>query len=506
MDTTIENESSTTTLGTRLEVLRRRWRYPALIIPSCVLLAVFVAFVVTPLYRSSGTIMLEPSSVPAKFVDIATTYADQQFELIQRRVMTAPNLVALVKKVDPYPEIKDATVADKAAMIAANTTIERVDPVTLETLQQSNAFSIHYDNPDPAMAKRIADELVKLFLEYNYRTRRERAAATYAFLKDEATKLSTSIQGMERRLAQFKSKYGDALPQAESRNLASLDNARRNYDAASAQMRLADEQVNQLQLQLNDLNPTLVGAISDPRNELAQLKADLAEAQKKYTPDHPDVKRLKRAVQDLVAQQRAGGGGGGTAKPDNPDYLRVQSQLEAAKRNLQAQRAAVARAGADIQSYTKALEMTPSVEREYSQLSREYTLAQEHFREIQGKLTEADLGRAMVDSEQGERFTLIRNPNTPSSPHSPNRLGVILLGVVLGGALGFGGATLAEISDPAVRSARDLLELTGHTMIAAVPRLLNDADRHARRRRWAYAGLGFGTACAAVVVAVIANG
>jgi polysaccharide chain length determinant protein (PEP-CTERM system associated) len=500
----MENESSTTTLGTRLEVLRRRWRYPALIIPSCVLLALFIAFVVPPLYRSSGTIMLEPSSVPAKFVDMATTYADQQFELIQRRVMTPENLQALVKKVDPYPLDKESSIAEKASMISQNTSIERVDPVTLETLQQSNAFSIHYDNPDPAMAKRIADELVKMFLEYNYRTRRERAAATYAFLKEEATKLSTSIQGMERRLAQFKSKYGDALPTAESRNLASLDAARRNYDTASAQMRLADEQVNQLQLQLNDLNPTLVGAISDPRNELAQLKADLAEAQKKYTPDHPDVKRLKRAVQDMLAQQR--GATTGSVKPDNPDYLRVQSQLEAAKRNLQAQREAVARASSDIQNYTKALEMTPSVEREYSQLSRDYTLAQEHFREIQGKLTEADLGRAMVDSEQGERFTLIRNPGTPSSAHSPNRLGVILLGIVLGGALGFGGATLAEMSDPAVRSARDLLELTGQTMIAAVPRLLNDADRRARHRRWAYAGLGFGTACAAVVAAIIVNG
>lgn len=500
----MENDNEHSTLGTRLEILRRRWRYPALITPACILLAVFLAYALTPLYRSSGTVMLEPSSVPKEYVELATTYADQQFELIQRRVMTRDNLEALVRRIDPYPHLPEVSPRDKAGMIIDATEIERVDPVTFETLQESNAFSIHYNNPDPDLAAVVTKELVALFLDYNSKTSRERAAATYSFLLAESGKMRDSIGSMEKRLAEFKSRYGDALPQLEGRNMAALDSARRDYDAASAQARVAEERVNQLQLQLNGTSPTLFGAVTDPRNELATLKAELAEAQKRYTPEHPDVRRLKAAVQLLLAEQRTTRAP--TTQADNPEYLSVASQLAAAKRELSALRATASRASAQMQSYSRSLQMTPSVEREYAQLARDYTLAQEHFREIQGKLTEAELAQALVAGEQGERFTLIRNPGTPSRPYSPNRLGVILLGLVLGVALGFGAATIAELSDSAVRSARDLTELTGYTMIAAVPRLLNAADRRAQRQRWAYVGVGFGLACVAVFTAIISSG
>ncbi|MBX5460398.1 MAG: hypothetical protein IRZ28_04835 [Steroidobacteraceae bacterium] len=498
----MDSDSSDPSLASRLEILRRRWQYPAIITPACILLAIFVAYVMTPLYRSSGTIMLEPSSVPKEFLGLdTTTYADHQFELVQRRVMTPENLRQLVAKIDPYPDRPDLTPTEKARMIADNTEIERVDPITLETLQQSNAFSIHYLNPNPERAKAVANELVALFLDYNARTRRERAAGTYHFLQSEAQKLAESIRGMEAKLAEFKAKYGDALPQAQARNLQAQDMAQRDYDSTMAQVRLAEQRVSMLQLQLNDLSPTLVGAVADRRTELATLRAELAAAEQRYTQDHPDVRRLRRAIAELAAQDQATRAP--AAKPDNPEYLRVSAELDAAKRDLNALRAHANRALQQVQDYSRRLASTPTVEKEYAQLARNYELAQESFREVQAKLTEADLARSLVAEEQGERFTLIRDPGTPSSPAVPNRLGIILLGFVLGTALGFGAAMFAELSDPTVRGASDLQLLTGHTMIAAVPALLNSSERRSRRLRFACVVGAFSAAIIAVGAAVL---
>jgi hypothetical protein len=65
---------------------------------------------------------------------------------------------------------------------------------------------------------------------------------------------------------------------------------------------------------------------------------------------------------------------------------------------------------------------------------------------------------------------------------------------VLGGGLGIGLAAIRDSSDPTIRSVRDLAEITDIKPLAAVPLMLNRADR--RRRLMAWAG--------ALVVAVIA--
>lgn len=496
-----DNVTPTPTIEDRLEMLRRRWHYPAIIIPAFVLLATFLAFALPPMYRASGTIILEASSVPQEFVQAATSYADQQFELVQRRVMTPDSLAELVERVDPYPQHPELSARQKGRMVADATQIERVDPVTLKTLAESNAFSIHYHNPDPQRAAAVADELVQLFLDYNRKTRQERASGTYRFLLAESSKLAESIRAMEARLAEFKTEHGNALPEAEARNLAQLDAARRDYDALQAQIRLAEQREELLRLQLAEVSPTLVGAVTDLRTELATLRAELAEAEKRYTDEHPDVRRLRRAVAALAEQARSGPQA--NVRPDNPEYLRIASELDGVRRELGALRARAARAQAQIDKYGESLQLTPGVEREYRQLVRQYEIATQQYRDIQNRLKEADLAQALVEEEQGERFTLIREPYAPATPHSPNRLGIILLGLVLGAAFGVGAALVRELSDPTVRNSRDLQQLTGMTMIAAVPVIMNGADLRSRRLRWGSVALAFGFALVLVSASIL---
>src|SRR5690606_22342873 len=216
----------------------------------------------------------------------------------------------------------------------------------------------HYHNPDPKLALVVANELVTLFLDYNRKTRQERAQGTYRFLLSESKKLSNHIRQMETKLAEFKSKYGDALPEAQARNLQALDASRRDYDSLQAQIRLAEERESLLALQLSEVPPTLVGAASDIRTQLATLRAELALAERRYTPEHPDVKRLRQAIQTLVEEHR--GVDQPAGRPDNPEYLRISSQLAAVRRELAALRAASSRAFEQVQSYNRRIELAPS--------------------------------------------------------------------------------------------------------------------------------------------------
>jgi uncharacterized protein involved in exopolysaccharide biosynthesis len=243
-----------------------------------------------------------------------------------------------------------------------------------------------------------------------------------------------------------------------------------------------------LELQLNTINPNLFDPDGDWRAELAALRTELAIAQQRYTPDHPDVRRLRRAIDSLSTRVDEGATATRVA-PDNPEYIQIASQIQTVNSELAALQANAARARAQITDYEHSLSIAPEVEREYRQLARDYDIEQVRFREIEQSLGDAALGQVLESEARGARLSVIRNAGLPSSPYSPNRLGIILMGIVLGGGIAGALAAVRESADPTIRSARDLGEITEIKPLAAVPFMLNRTDRRRRVLAWGAASI-----------------
>jgi polysaccharide biosynthesis transport protein len=497
------DDNARTTLGDYADLIKRRRQYFLSIIPISILLAVFLAYILPASYRSTATILLEPSSIPLEMVKTTpTNYADQQIELVQRRVLTTARLAELIKKVDPYPDRKDLGPIGKARKIVEDTQVEKVDPITLEPLKESDAFSIHYLNSNPELSAVVARQLADLFVNYNRMTRTERASETYNFLLAQSKDLAVSIQQIEQRMAEFKRTHADMLPEDQNRNQSSLLMTQREVDDVEAQVRLAQQRTSQLELDLSQTPRTMVGAVQDPRTQIATLRAELAGAQQKYTPDHPEIKRLNRAIAELSAQVGASAAVG-TGVPDNPEYLRVANDLAASRGNLAALRANAYRSRMAIQNYQQKLARAPTVERDYMQLQRDHEIAQGQYADVQKKLRESEYTKAVETEERGERFTMIRTPQAADTPFSPNRLGIILVGLVLGGGLAFGIAAFVDSSDPTVRSARDLLAFAKIATLGAVPIIHNQYDRSQHTRRWSRVAIAYAVALLIVTATVV---
>ena len=479
-----ETQDSVRSLGEYAAVLRRRWQFLALIVPPAVMFAIFMAFSLPALYQSSATIMLEPSSISPDLVKTTViSYADGQIELVRRAVMTPNTLETVVGEIDPYQDRKDLSARDKARMIIDGTGIQKVDPVTGEPMVISSAFSVSYVNPDPAIAAEVTRHIANLFLDYNRTSRITQARNAHDFLMARSDELNNEILKLEQRISEFKSRYGDALPESRDRNEFSLDRVQRDLDSVEGQIRVVSQQEALLKLQLKQISPTLVASANDPYTQLGLLRAELAAAKQKYTPDHPDVKRLTRAIEELAAQANIDTPT--PVRPNNPEYLRIAAELNAVQQNLAALNASASRARTQIADYNRRLNLTPTVERDYAQLTRDHENARQQFNEIQSKLRAAETAQQLESTSQGERYTLIRGATQSSRPVSPNRLGIVLIGVILGSALAIGLAVFAESADPTVRSARDYSELGAEVpLLGSVPVLRNAAERHRMRLVW----------------------
>jgi succinoglycan biosynthesis transport protein ExoP len=195
--------------------------------------------------------------------------------------------------------------------------------------------------------------------------------------------------------------------------------------------------------------------------------------------------------------------GGIVANANNPAYLTTASQLQSARKELAGLRTQAARNHTEIDQYEQMLRKTPGVEREYSDILRRRSSLQTTYQQIQDKLQNAQMAQNFETEQGGERFTMIRAPFSPRLPVYPNRIGLILLGFVLGGALSGVAVAIAESSDSNIRNAGDFPQFADAQVLASIPQISNSRDRRRRRLVFVSWAAAYGVALFVVGAAVL---
>src|SRR6185312_16504696 len=72
---------------------------------GAMLIALLMAVLLPPQYRSAGTILIEQQEMPPELVrSTVTSYADQRVQVISKRVMTTETLLNIIRHYDLYPK------------------------------------------------------------------------------------------------------------------------------------------------------------------------------------------------------------------------------------------------------------------------------------------------------------------------------------------------------------------------------------------------------------------
>jgi polysaccharide biosynthesis transport protein len=256
---------------------------------------------------------------------------------------------------------------------------------------------------------------------------------------------------------------------------------------------------------------------NDDRRQLEDARTQLASARQRYSPDHPDVVRLERLVASLEQRVSAEptappvASAGSAADPaeklpspsaDNPPYIQIQAQREAAVAQIHALHRKRDELEATLQGLERHLAHTPMVERDYNAMLRDLDSTQIEYRLVRQKQNDAETAENLETERKGERFTLIEPPFTPEQPSSPNRPLILIFGVMFALAAGFGTAAVLESTDQSVRGRHDLRVLLTAPPLATIPYMLTSVDR-ARMRLWRQNALLGGVASLIAALALI---
>lgn len=356
------------TLHDYLSVVRRR-KSQMLWVGLLILVAsLAVAFGLPPVYRSTGTILIEQQEIPVELVrSTVTSYADERIQVIGQRVMTSANLLGIIDKYNLYPDERKREPAEvvvedmrrdiKVDMVSADV----VDPRTGRPTQASIAFTVSYENRSPQLAQRVSNELVSLYLNENLKTRAQLASDAAKFLAEEGKRLSDQIAELEKKLAEFKEKNAGLLPELAQLNLQLMDRTDREILEVERQISSLEERKILLQAQLAQVNPMekIVAETGErilgPADRLKVLQSQYASLAALYNPDHPDVVKTRKEMSALQAQV-----GGADASSD------LQRQLDGARAKLAA---ASEKYGPEHPDVRRAQRSVATLEKELAQAS-----------------------------------------------------------------------------------------------------------------------------------------
>ena len=243
-------------------ILKRRALYFAIPFLLISLIGSLITAAWPSRYLSQGTILVSAQEIPSDLVrPTVATLANDRIQIIQQRIMTRDNLLALAKKYQLSAGWQSRMSGTELVdFIRERTQIKAVDDKMLagfnEGGQRKNAiaFKVGFEYENPQIAMRMANEFVTMILNEDVRSRTEFAKQTTKFLQQEVTRLEAKLGLINSQIAQFRQLHAVALTDTTKVNDA---------------------------------------------KDLASLRAELVLKSASYSDEHPDIRALKRKIEAL---------------------------------------------------------------------------------------------------------------------------------------------------------------------------------------------------------------
>ncbi len=256
-------------------------------------------------------------------------------------------------------------------------------------------FTVSFQDRDPKVARDYVNTLVGKYIEENLRFNREASTGTNSFLLDQINLVKAKVNKLDGEIVLLMEK-----------------------EAEIEQLKKKEEEIA---LQ-NENRPS----VADSRAlELKKLKKRLDYLLVHYTPDYPEVTKVKADIESLKAEIKA--------SPRDPASVNGPVRRSAEKSNVNPT------ASSDVKTRLVELERERDTnKRIYDELSAAYGISQVSAQaEIQDKVG---------------KFRIVDPAILPIKPVKPNRIMIMLLGILAGIAGAFSLIVLLDVSDKSVKS------------------------------------------------------
>jgi polysaccharide chain length determinant protein (PEP-CTERM system associated) len=468
-----------------LKLLIRRLPVMVVLFLICAIAGAVIAQRLPTMYRTSATLLVESAQISDDLVrSTVQVEASEQLEVIQQRLLTRANLLDIARDIEVFPQMNTMTPDEIVQAMREATGIRRSSGRNRATL-----MTISFQGRDPQKVADVVNRYTSIVLDLSTGARTEAAEGTLNFFREQVSTLSQALDAQSARIVAFKTENADALPENLDYRLNRQALVQERVARAGRELENLRAQRAQLE-RLYESTGSLAGVgniqLTPAQQELQALEGELRTALSIYSEQNPRVRNLRNRIEalrgsidtDVAATDT---GAPQDSAPQSAQATALEISLSEQDAKMDTLRREIAEDQAELEILRDSIQRTPVNSTTLAAMERELANTQNLYSTAVKQQAQARMGEQIELSSKGERITVVEAANVPTTPSSPNRPRIIVLGVALG--LGLAGAffMFLELINQSIRRPVDIVKSMEITPLATVPRIETAAHKRMRR-------------------------
>jgi polysaccharide chain length determinant protein (PEP-CTERM system associated) len=465
-----------------LTILKRRWwiiAIPAVILP---VIAIASTYFVTPEYVSSTLVLIDQQKIPGEFVKPLQAEAlDSRLAYETEQILSRSSIEPIITKYNLYGDQHlpmDVRVDQTRKAL-------KIEAIQSEIARSNGlpGFKIAFTANDPHTAQQVCSDITSLFTANNLKIRSASAEQTNDFLQSQLDDAKRNLDDQDAKVAKFQQEHFGTLPGDVGGDVSVMSSLNSRLDATTQAIQALEQNKSvgeallaQQTAAVSSSGPAAI-APQVQEKQLEDLEKEEEDLTLHYTPDYPDVKAVQRKIADLKAQMAKAASAPpapviATAAAPTPRDSASVVQLRAQLRGIDVQIATKQREQDDlkrqIQGYAGRIQSSPEVAAQFKELTRDYDTALNFYNGLREKMNQSQMTTSLERRQQGETFTVLDAASLPTEPTYPKQINFAVGGLAGGIAIGVLIVAFVEYKDIALRTERDVWELTHLPTLAVI--------------------------------------
>ncbi len=464
-------------------ILRRYWWIPTIMTIVLAGVGLGASLVLPKKYTSSTLVLIEQPAVPTDLIrPVITDDLNQRMASMKAQILSRSRLEMIINKFNLYPQLRATMhMEDLVDKLKATVSVELIEPLQGSANREPPGFNVSVTFDNPHLAQQICQEISSMFMEQNATNRVDKSNKTTQFLTEQVDAAKQKLDEQDKKLARFKTEHPFVLPDTQQTNLSLLNGMNTQLDATNQALTraqqdktlgetlLGQQEANWKASQVGQENP------ESQEQQLTALQEQLSVLLTKYTPEHPDVIKVKAQIENLK-RRMADGGGTKTSPPASQIALREPPSLQQLRTRIKQDELSIvdltkrqAQIQEQIRTVQGRLQASPVIEQQLKELTRDYQTASDIYNELLKKRENAEMATHLEHEQQGETFKVQDAPSLPSSPSFPKKALFVGGGGGAGLVLSLGILYLLAVTDKALYSERDVELCLKLPVLVSVP-------------------------------------
>jgi len=329
--------------------------------------------------------------------------------------------------------------------------------VQTEPVEETRLLKINVSNPDPVMARDIANAVGEAYIDFNIDNRLQSSQNTLAWLSNHLYEMTKKLEDAEAEFLAFKQKSSLLSPEESQRMIAQK---RTEFNEAYIQARNRRLELSAKLKQLQGVSSykgdvshlrSLIGSplIDTLYGQLVNAEVELGRLRKVYKSKHPKVIEVTTRIENIRRKMD------GEIKKEIANSKAEQEVLLTKEQVFQTTMA----------DFEKESMETNKKELSYTILKRNVEMNQRLYDTILSRLKEVDItGNIDVSN-----IRIAEKAVLPKVPISPNRKRSLMLGIIVGLMIGLGLSFGREYLDRSLRTEEDVRRYLDLPVLAVIP-------------------------------------